>query len=307
MHKPVLLQEAVDALCIKEAGIYVDATFGRGGHSKAILQRLGPQGKLLAIDKDPEAVEAALADPELKNDRRFTIQQGSYVMMENWLQQQGYMGKVNGLLFDLGVSSPQLDDPKRGFSFLRDGPLDMRMDLNQEFNAETWINTAKESVIAEVLKEYGEERFAKRLAKAIITARKAKQITSTKQLAEIIAKAHPKWERGKNPATRSFQGIRIFINRELEELEKVLSQCVNALATGGRLCVITFHSLEDRIVKQFLQRQERGEDLPREVPVKHQQLKCSMKRVGKAICPSSLEVSGNPRARSAKLRVGEKL
>lgn len=306
-HRPVLLNEVIEALNVTPEGTYIDATFGRGGHSKEILRRLGPQGRLLAIDKDPEAVKAASTDPDLKNDKRFTIQQGSFDRMENWVQQQGYFGKVNGILLDLGVSSPQLEDAKRGFSFLHDGPLDMRMNTEQEFNAEIWINSAKEATISKVLKEYGEERYAKRIAKSIIAARTQQRITRTKQLADIIAKAHPHWQPGKNPATRSFQGIRIFINRELEELKSVLPQCLNVLRVGGRLCVISFHSLEDRLIKQFLQHQERGKDLPRSVPITHQELHQRMKRVGKAIYPSSSEVEENSRARSAKLRVGEKL
>jgi 16S rRNA (cytosine1402-N4)-methyltransferase len=295
LHQPVLLEEVIKNLAIKEDGIYIDATFGRGGHAKAILQRLGSKGKLFAIDKDPEAIAYAEQDPVFK-DERFYIQQGSFVMLKVLAKQQNIIGKVNGILLDLGVSSPQLENAKRGFSFLKEGPLDMRMDPTQGISATQWLSKAKEDDIAKVLKEYGEERFARRIASAIVSERRLRPITSTTQLAAIVTKANPKWEKHKHPATRTFQAIRIFINKELENLIFLLDQCMEILTSGGRLLVISFHSLEDRIVKQFIQQKAKGgEPLPPTL------------RIIDKVKPTPAEIAINPRARSAILRIAEKI
>lgn len=304
VHHPVLLSEVLEALAIDPAGIYIDGTFGRGGHSRAILERLGPEGRVLAIDKDPAAITAA--HEAMGADQRFTIQRGSYAMLKRMAEQEGLVSRVNGILLDLGVSSPQLDDAERGFSFLNDGPLDMRMDPDSGQSAAAWLATAKEQEIAKVLKEYGEERFARRIARAIVAARARAPINRTKQLADIVAAANPKWEAGKHPATRTFQAIRIFINRELDELQSGLEQAVEVLAVGGRLAVISFHSLEDRRVKRFIQREAQGGDLPPDLPLTQDQLAIRLRPVGKAIRPTKAEISDNPRSRSATLRVAER-
>ncbi len=303
-HLSVLLAESVSALSIRPEGRYVDATFGRGGHSRAILDRLGEAGALLAIDKDPAAVEHGRQ--LFAGDERIVIRQGSFARMAEMLVDLGWE-KVDGVLMDLGVSSPQLDEAERGFSFLRDGPLDMRMDPELGESAADWINKAKEREIATVLKQWGEERFAKRIAAAIVAERQVAPIVRTGRLAEVISKAHPAWEKGKHPATKSFQAIRIHINRELEDLGRGLNQAVDVLARGGRLAVISFHSLEDRIVKRFIRDQARGDDLPVGVPVTVDQLNCRLRPVGGAIHPGADELDGNPRARSAVLRVAERL
>lgn len=303
-HQPVLLTEVLTALAIKPQGIYIDATFGRGGHAKAILSQLDSTGRLLAIDKDPAAVLSA--SQQHAGDSRFSIQQGSFANLQKWVTEQGLQQRVSGILFDLGVSSPQLDDPERGFSFLRDGPLDMRMDPTMGIDAAAWLNTAEADVIATVLKEYGEERFARRIAHAIVRAREVTPFTTTKQLAEVVAAANPRWEPGKHPATRAFQAIRIFINQELEDLRTGLIQALDVLEVGGRLAVISFHSLEDRIVKQFFQLQERG-DVPLGLPVREVDIPRRLRILGRAVKPTAEEVKLNPRARSAVLRVAEKL
>lgn len=305
-HESVLLREAIASLAIKESGIYVDATFGRGGHSQAILERLGPQGRLLAIDLDPEAIAVAKKAPFL-SDTRFEIEQASFSALEALVSKRGWLGKVDGVLLDLGVSSPQLDDPMRGFSFLRDGPLDMRMNPSQGVDAMTWINQAEANDIANVLYQYGEERFSRRIARAIVSARETTPIETTAQLAKIIEKANPKKEKHKHPATRSFQAIRIFINQELAALTQCLPQVLEVLSVGGRMCVISFHSLEDRIVKQFIQREAVGDVYPPHFPIPHDQLKRRLHIVGKSIQASEAELQRNPRARSARLRVAEKL
>ncbi len=305
-HIPVLLNEATRGLAIKESGIYIDATFGRGGHSKAILECLGPNGRLMAIDKDPEAIATAKKAPFL-HDSRFCIEPGSFANLESLVKKQGWEGRVDGILLDLGVSSPQLDDPKRGFSFLREGPLDMRMDTLTGIDAKTWLNQVEEPELIRVLRDYGEERFAKRIARMIITERLHRPIESTIQLAEVIAAAVPKREPGKNPATRSFQAIRIMVNNELEDLASCLSQCVRVLAGGGRICVISFHSLEDKIVKQFIQEQSQDLNYPEGLPVKAQDLKPLLKKMGGLIRPTDEEVENNPRARSSRLRIAEKM
>ncbi len=303
-HKAVLLDESLAALSIQPAGIYVDGTFGRGGHSGAILQQLGPEGRLLAVDKDPEAIVSA---QQFAADERFSIMKGSFAELSELASAVGISGQIDGLLLDLGVSSPQLDDAERGFSFSQDGPLDMRMDPDSGQSAAAWLARAETEDIAKVLKEYGEERFAKRIARAIVAAREEQAITTTSRLADIVSKANPAWERGKHPATRSFQAIRIFINRELDDLLTCLDQVLSLLAVGGRLVVISFHSLEDRIVKRFIRNLARGDHFPPGVPVTQDQVRPRMKMIGKAIRSGQQELADNVRARSATLRVAEKL
>lgn len=305
-HQPVLLKEAIHYLNVKPDGKYIDGTFGRGGHARQILERLGENGKLLAIDKDPAAIQIANSDSIFQQDSRFQIKHGSFSELYAWAEEEHWVGKVDGILLDLGVSSPQLDEAERGFSFLKEGPLDMRMNPEAGLDAATWINTVKEATLAEVLKEYGEERFAKRISSAIVQARKKKRITTTTELAEIIKLACPTRERKKHPATRSFQGIRIFINHELDELHTCLSQCTRVLAAGGRLVVISFHSLEDRIVKQFMKAQEKVADLDNKY-AKETVLQGFQRITKKAVRPEWPEVRENPRARSAILRVLEKI
>jgi 16S rRNA (cytosine1402-N4)-methyltransferase len=305
IHHPVMLEEVMAALQVGADGVYIDATFGRGGHAAAILQRLGAGGRLIAIDKDSWAVE--VARERSARDRRFSIFQGSFAMLEYFAEAEAVSGKVNGVLFDLGVSSPQLDTAERGFSFLREGPLDMRMDAHHGESAAAWLACASEADIARVLKTYGEERFAKRIARAIVQARQAAPIETTTQLAEIVAAANPAWERDKHPATRAFQAIRIHINHELEDLQQGLPQALRVLAPGGRLAVISFHSLEDRIVKRFMRDQARGGDIPRGLPVPASAFSPTLRVKGKPAYPSAAEVAANPRARSAVLRVAEKV
>lgn len=299
-HQPVLLHLAVDALRIKPAGFYVDATFGRGGHSQEILNRLGPQGRLLAMDRDPQAV--AEAKQKFAGEKRMEIRRGQFSMLDQTIQDLGQSGRVDGLLLDLGVSSPQLDDASRGFSFQRTGPLDMRMDPESGESAADWLNSAEEADIARVIKEYGEERFARRIARLIVESR---PLQTTDQLAAICAQSVRTREKGKNPATRTFQAIRIYINQELDEIARVLPQAIEMLCPGGRLAVISFHSLEDRIVKRFMQKASRGDDFPPDLPVTHDQLKPRIRIIGKAIKAEEDEISRNPRARSAVLRVAE--
>lgn len=304
-HQSVLLAEVVENLAIKSDGVYIDATFGRGGHAEAILAALGPNGRLLAIDKDPQAV--AFARQRYSADKRFVIRHGSFSNVVTFAKEENIYGKIDGILFDLGVSSPQLDDPDRGFSFMRAGKLDMRMDTSSGIDAATWIAKISEKDLANVLFEFGEERHSRRIANAIVAARQETPITTTHQLAEIVAKAHPAWQKGKHPATRSFQAIRIAVNRELDDLELGLEQGLEVLRVRGRLLVISFHSLEDRLVKQFMQQQERGKEIPAGLPIKHANIEVKFKRLSRAIKPSETEISMNPRARSATLRIGEKL
>lgn len=301
-HLPVMLAEALAGLAIRKDGFYVDCTFGRGGHSRAILQRLGDGGRLLALDKDPAAVGSAAARALLE-DPRCAIEHGSSAELRAWVDRHGEVGAVAGVLMDLGVSSPQLDDPVRGFSFLRDGPLDMRMDTSRGPTAAEWLETVAEDELVTVLKEYGEERFARRIARAVVAAR---PIETTRQLAALIEKAVPVREKNKHPATRSFQAIRIAINGELMALEQALTQAVEVLGPGGRLVVISFHSLEDRIVKRFIREQERGRQVPSHLPLLNEH-KPRLKRVGKALLPDAAEIENNPRARSAVLRVAERV
>jgi 16S rRNA (cytosine1402-N4)-methyltransferase len=305
VHQAVLLQEAIEGLALKANGIYVDGTFGRGGHSRAILQHLSASGRLLAIDKDPEAV--AYAKQHFSSDQRFQIYHGSFANLAEVAKQAGVFGQINGILLDLGVSSAQLDEPARGFSFQKQGPLDMRMNLQQELDAAHFINNAQLDEMAAIFRQYGEERFAKRIARAIVTARTAAPIQTTEVLAEIIKQANPKWEKHKHPATRVFQAIRIFINQELTDLTACLNLVVDTLAIGGRLVVISFHSLEDRIVKQFMRTQEQGEYLPKGVPIAQIRIQTRFKRIGKAIKATNQEIKQNIRARSAILRIGEKI
>ena len=304
-HQPVLLKEVLEGLNINPQGKYVDGTFGRGGHAAAILEQLGPQGRLLVMDKDPQAI--AKAEQMFADDERVIIAKGSFAMLKQVVVDQGWQGKVDGILLDLGVSSPQLDDPERGFSFKRDGALDMRMDTESGLSAAEWIAKVSETDLAAVLREYGEERYARRIARAIVKARETQAFQTTKQLAAVIAQANPKWEKGKDPATRSFQAIRIFINNELEDLKACLIQLVELLKVGGRLVIISFHSLEDRIVKRFIRDQSKGDQFPAGLPVMQSQLNPTLKPVGKAIRPSEEEVGDNPRARSSVLRIAEKL
>lgn len=304
-HLSVLLEEAVTAWMTRPDGRYVDATFGRGGHSRRLLQQLAPEGRLLGVDKDPRALQAGHQLAAV--DSRFNIIQGSFAELPEWLARQGWSEGVDGILMDLGVSSPQLDDPERGFSFMQDGPLDMRMDNTRGQSAADWVATAPEAEISDVLFHLGEERHARRMARALIRARQEQPITRTAQLAEIIKAANPSWEKHKHPATRAFQAIRIHINRELDDLRQLLDRAMDLLAPGGRLVVISFHSLEDRIVKRFMRDAARGDaHLPPGVPFRQDQLAPTLKLVSKAIKPSDEEVSQNPRARSAVMRVAEK-
>ena len=295
----VLLAESVSALSVRADGSYLDGTFGRGGHSREILSRLSPGGKLIAVDKDPAAEASALS---LANDPRFQFEPGSFADISRIVTDNS----LDGILLDLGVSSPQLDDAQRGFGFSGDGPLDMRMDTRTGMTAAQWLASAPEQDIADVIKTYGEERFGKRMAAAIVRARAETPITGTRQLANIIAEANPKWEPHKHPATRAFQAIRIFINRELEDLELALECMVNKLVVGGRLVVISFHSLEDRIVKRFMRDQARGIQLPRHVPVIDSDAGKTLNLVGKAMKPSNEEIARNPRSRSAVMRIAER-
>ena len=295
----VLLAESVSALSVRADGSYLDGTFGRGGHSREILSLLSPSGQLIAVDKDPAAETSAQA---LADDSRFKFVAGSFADISSVVLD----GSLDGILLDLGVSSPQLDDATRGFGFNGDGPLDMRMDTRSGMTAAEWIASASEQEIGDVIKTYGEERFAKRMASAIVKVRVETPITGTRQLASIIAEANPKWEPNKHPATRAFQAIRIFINRELEDLELALSSMVDKLVIGGRLVVISFHSLEDRIVKRFMRDQARGIQLPRHVPVVDSDAGKTLNLIGKAVKPSDEEVARNPRSRSAVMRVAER-
>ena len=300
-HRPVLLEEAIAALMVSVDGTYVDGTFGRGGHATRILESLSPQGSLLALDQDPEA--AAVAELICANDSRMRFRSTNFRALADCAA----LGSVQGVLLDLGVSSPQLDNPARGFSFSHDGPLDMRMDPEGGQSAADWLAGVKEAELARVLKELGEERFARRIARAIVNARREGPIQRTSHLAEIISAANPKWEPNKHPATRSFQAIRLHINSELESLQDALSAALSVLAKGGRLVVISFHSLEDRIVKRFIRNASRGRQLPPGVPISFEEQQVSLKPIGKAVMPSPTEVAANPRARSAVMRIAERI
>lgn len=305
-HITVLLHEAVEGLAIKPNGIYIDGTFGRGGHSRLILSQLGDNGRLIAIDRDPRAILEA----QTITDPRFQIVHSAFSAIPDICQQLDLSGKIDGILLDLGVSSPQLDEAERGFSFMRDGPLDMRMDTSKGLSAMEWLAQVSVEDLAWVLKEFGEERFAKRIAQAIVNYNRSasSKISRTLQLAQIIADAVPFKDKHKHPATRAFQAIRIYINSELDELEKALSSALGVLAPQGRLSIISFHSLEDRIVKQFMRKQSKGEAVPKGLPILESELNKNipLKTVGKAIMPSEAEIEANPRSRSAVLRVAEK-
>jgi 16S rRNA (cytosine1402-N4)-methyltransferase len=301
-HRPVLMSEVLTGLAIEPSGIYIDGTFGRGGHSQAILEKLDGHGKLFAIDQDPAAEKEA---HNIKNNNFYFIRD-SFRNIKKIAEKNNISGNINGILLDLGVSSPQLDDAKRGFSFQKDGPLDMRMDPDKGQSVAEFLEKVREDKLAEILKTYGEERYAKKIANAIIKAQQENPITTTLQLAEIVKKAHPAWERDKHPATRVFQALRIYTNQELEVLKAVLPQCLEILKNNGRLAVVSFHSLEDRIVKQFIQEEIHGDVVLRQLPIKDLELKKSLRSIGRAIRPTEVEMNENPRSRSAILRIVEK-
>ncbi len=304
LHTPVLLEEVLVGLAIKPAGIFLDATLGRGGHAQALLQRLGPQGRLLAIDRDADAIRAAAA---LLRDQRLTITQGTFGQLETLAAAAGFTDGFDGILLDLGVSSPQLDDATRGFSFMQDGPLDMRMTHESGTSAETWLARAGEKEIARVLREFGEERFANRIAAAIVKARREAPITRTVQLAGIVAAAVPGREPGRHPATRTFQALRIRINDELEQLRMGLAAALGVLRPEGRLCVISFHSLEDAIVKNFMQQHSHDDPVYAGLPHVPAHARAKLRRIGRTIHPTETEVARNPRARSAIMRIAARV
>ena len=307
LHLPVMLEQVLRELLVREGGVYLDCTFGRGGHSTRILERLGAEGRLLALDRDLGAVRSDQAQA-LQRDTRFELMHSCFSGLEQVVEAKGWVGKVAGVLMDLGVSSPQLDDPDRGFSFMKDGPLDMRMDESAEMNAAQWLAQSTEREIVRVLFEYGEERFARRIAAAIVKQRIEQAIVTTRQLAELIETVVPVREKHKHPATRSFQAIRIAVNQELEELKEALQQSIRVLRPGGRLVVISFHSLEDRVVKRLIRDESRGQYKPGKLPVPEGGgLPLRLRRIGKAHRPSRKEITMNPRARSAVMRVAEKI
>ncbi|MBV2234889.1 MAG: 16S rRNA (cytosine(1402)-N(4))-methyltransferase RsmH [Sterolibacterium sp.] len=304
VHRTVLLQEAVEALAIKADGVYVDATFGRGGHSRQILARLGPQGRLIALDRDPTAIAAGKA--LAAEDGRFVLRHAAFSALAATLDELA-IEQVDGVLLDIGVSSPQLDEAARGFSFRFDAPLDMRMDTSRGETAAAWLASASQQEIERVVRDYGEERFAHAIAKAVVAARAECSIATTGQFAALVEKAVRTREPGQHPATRSFQALRIYINQELEELSLTLPQCVARLAPGGRLVVISFHSLEDRIVKRFMREQAQPPQLPARLPVRAAELpEPSLRLVGKPVYPAAAEIVANSRARSAVMRIAEK-
>ena len=304
-HTTVLLDDAVNGLNIQPDGIYIDGTFGRGGHSRLILSQLGENGRLIAIDRDPQAIAAAAQI----DDPRFSIIHGPFSQLGDYVQSLDLVGKIDGILLDLGVSSPQLDDAERGFSFMRDGPLDMRMDPSQGESAAQWLMRAAEEDIAFVIKTYGEEKFGKRIARAIVERNRLAPMTRTKELAEVVAAAMPVKDKHKHPATRSFQAIRIWINSELEEIERALQASIAALSPKGRLSIISFHSLEDRLVKRFMRTHSRGVQVPAGVPMTEAQIRAlggrELRALGKSV-PGPAEVAENPRARSSVLRIAER-
>lgn len=306
-HLPVMFAETLQQLAIKKDGIYLDCTFGRGGHSQGILDQLGPSGRLLAFDRDADAINSDYAQEMLK-DKRFKLMHSCFSELENKVACEGLDGHIDGILMDLGVSSPQLDNPERGFSFLRDGPLDMRMDGSTGVSAAQWLATVDEQDLVRVLFEYGEERFARRIARAVIEKRAQSPIVTTGQLAGLIEEAVPFREKHKHPATRTFQAIRIEINRELDELKDVLQQSARILKPGGRLVVISFHSLEDRIVKRFIRDESGAKYNPGKLPVKEIDIdKGFFKKISKALKAGKQEIAQNPRARSAVMRVAERV
>ncbi len=304
-HEPVLVNEVITALKLQPDGFYLDATFGRGGHSRQILKQLSQLGRVIGLDKDQAAIDHARE--YLEDDSRFRSYKSSFAKLDQVLSQASCDKKLDGMLFDFGVSSPQLDQAERGFSFLKDGPLDMRMDQSAELTAAIWLAQAEESELRKVFKQYGEERFASRIARAIVNQRATEPLETTIQLADLIKKVVPIKEFDKHPATRVFQAIRISINKELEEIAVALPQALKWLKTGGRLAVISFHSLEDRIVKQFFKNQAKGDDYPQDLPITADMLNPRLKIIGKPIRPTQAEIDVNPRSRSAILRVAEKI
>lgn len=310
-HISVLLHESIDGLAIKPDGIYIDGTFGRGGHSRTILSQLGPNGRLYSIDRDPQAI----AEAQKIDDPRFTIVHGPFSGIAEYAQRYDLVGKVDGVLFDLGVSSPQLDDAERGFSFMKDGPLDMRMDPTSGMPVSDWLAQADLDDITWVIREFGEDKHARRIAKAIVAYRENEEnepLTRTSQLAKLISDAAPKsFKEKKHPATRAFQAFRIYVNSELEEIDTALKGAASILAPQGRLSVISFHSLEDRMVKRFMRKESKGPEVPHGIPLTQEQIRAlgsaDLKTVGKAIKPSEQEVEMNPRSRSSVLRIAEKL
>lgn len=303
-HVPVLLGPVLEGLKIKPDGCYVDGTFGRGGHSREILKQLGSGGRLIAIDRDPQAI--ASAPVSLTDDPRFELVRGEIAQLKTIISERGLDGRVDGLLFDLGVSSPQLDEAERGFSFMRDGPLDMRMDPDSGTSASEWLATVDERELKQVLRKYGEENNAVRIARAIVRAREAAPVSRTAQLARIVEEASPRRGQRIHPATRTFQAIRIAVNKELEQLEAVLRQSVDVMRQGARLCVISFHSLEDRIVKRFMREASRETEQYRGMPDVPEEFRPKLRTVGKAISATDLEIDANRRARSAHLRIAER-
>ena len=304
-HTPVLLDEVLAGLAVQATGSYCDATFGRGGHTAAVLEQLGPAGRVIAIDRDPEAI--ASGRERFAGEPRLTLVRGSFGQLAGLVRAAGWNDGLQGVLLDLGVSSPQLDEARRGFSFMQDGPLDMRMDYESGTSAAQWLARAGEREIADVLFRLGEERFSRRIARAIVAARAVAPIATTRELAELVAGAVPTREPGKHPATRTFQAIRIHVNRELEEVEAALPQALELLGPEGRLCVISFHSLEDRLVKRWMRREAQGDPVYAELPNVPAHARPRLKLVGGAVMPGEAEVARNPRARSAVLRVAERL
>ncbi|NMM41454.1 16S rRNA (cytosine(1402)-N(4))-methyltransferase RsmH [Pseudoalteromonas arctica] len=305
-HISVLMDETIEGLAIKPDGIYMDGTFGRGGHSGQILAHLGEHGRLQAIDQDPQAIKSA---EKFADDSRFAIAHTRFSNLYEVAEQNDLLGKVDGILLDIGVSSPQLDDAERGFSFMNDGPLDMRMDPTSGRSAAQWLAEAELEDIVHVIKTYGEEKFGRRIAHKVLEVRAHTPIATTKQLADLVDEAVPVKDKFKHPATRTFQAIRIYINSELEEIQTALQAALGVLKPGGRLVVISFHSLEDRIVKQFIKKQSKGAALPRGLPLTDAQINqnLTLKAVGKAIKPSQAEIDRNPRSRSSVLRVAQRL
>jgi len=306
MHLPVLYQEALEALCIKTDGIYIDCTFGRGGHSLGILQKLGSEGRLLALDRDLDAINSDIA-VKLGKDPRFQLEHCCFSQLHNIVEQRGWLTKVDGILMDFGVSSPQLDNAQRGFSFMKDGPLDMRMDCSSGLSAADWLASVSEQDLIQVLFDYGEERFARRIAKAVVTQRVEQPLQTTKQFVDLLVNAIPVKEKHKHPATRSFQAVRIAVNHELDEIKTVLDQAVSVLKSEGRMVVISFHSLEDRIVKRFIRDESRGKYNPVKFPLQQEEIEAiRLKKCGKAIKSDIEELVENPRARSAIMRIAER-
>jgi 16S rRNA (cytosine1402-N4)-methyltransferase len=303
-HVPVLLGPVLDGLNLQPDGCYVDATFGRGGHSREILRQLSDSGRLIAFDRDPQAIAAAPRN--LTDDPRFELIRESFAQLETCIGERNLVGRVDGLLFDLGVSSPQLDQADRGFSFLRDGPLDMRMDPDSGVPASAWLAAVDEKDLKRVLRQFGEETYAQRIARAIVQARDEGPISRTAQLARIVAEAKPARGEKIHPATKTFQAIRIAINGELEQLEAALQQSVSVMRRGARLCVISFHSLEDRIVKRFMREASREAEQYRGMPVVPEEYRPKLRLVGKPVAATADEVAANPRARSARLRIAER-